>query len=539
MEQVIFSNDREFYSPPSRGLSLGWRLALSTALITSLVMGVISISQHRIDLKNDRYMHQELLKMSLAPLAARLEGSMSVDSMAREAEEFHAAYSKKGYPVHEVILSDNAGDKVFSTSTAISENSDHYLQANVPIASAVLNGGKGTLLVLKDSKEYLEEVRNNWLLWLVHFIVTVSVIFLFLTIAIYFQVTKPVNRLVQGVKKMEMGYWGTIDLDSGAWEIRWLAWRFSNMVQEVHSAVSHLFEAEKKAGSAALKYDEDSVAMDSELSVDSGLSENNPADTSVYEELLVVCERLKSAHPNDLSAVKLAHEVWQHEVLKANQHGFYQLKVQLEDEALRLIEPDLYKTLNDQLSGLQATWHKWMDQLHDDLYKMLEDRAIPCVNILHRVKHTAGVWIKMQSKGLSLDEINDLYAFRIIVPTEADCYVALGITHQSFKPVISRFKDYIARPKQNGYQSLHTCVAADDGPVFEIQIRSIAMDQQAEKGDAAHWAYKKDNHKIKHKPSLLQWWLGFWNQPKVFSWFRLTRDINRLIDKRLMKEKGR
>jgi GTP pyrophosphokinase len=131
---------------------------------------------------------------------------------------------------------------------------------------------------------------------------------------------------------------------------------------------------------------------------------------------------------------------------------------------------------------------------------------IPCLSIFNRVKHTAGVWRKMQDKGLNLDEIHDLYAFRVIVPTESDCYAALGSLHQAFKPVVGRFKDYIAHPKKNGYQSLHTCVKPEKGPVFEIQIRSVAMHQHSEKGVAAHWIYKKNGGNGKRKLTSRSWW---------------------------------
>ena len=127
--------------------------------------------------------------------------------------------------------------------------------------------------------------------------------------------------------------------------------------------------------------------------------------------------------------------------------------------------------------------------------------------MLHRVKHTAGVWAKMKRKGLEFDEVYDLFAFRIILPTEADCYAALGVIHQLYKPEVSRFKDYIADPKGNGYRSLHTCVKAADGPMFEVQIRSIAMDQQAERGDAAHWLYKKDGSEAGKESEASRWWL--------------------------------
>ena len=102
-------------------------------------------------------------------------------------------------------------------------------------------------MVKTNSEVYRNKVYRDWLLWAIHFSVTVSVVFIFLNVAIYFQVTKPVSRLVRDVKKIEKGYWGPIELTGGAWELRWLAWRFGNMVQEVQSTMTHLFEAERKA----------------------------------------------------------------------------------------------------------------------------------------------------------------------------------------------------------------------------------------------------------------------------------------------------
>ena len=108
----------------------------------------------------------------------------------------------------------------------------------------------------------------------------------------------------------------------------------------------------------------------------------------------------------------------------------------------------------------------------------------------HRVKHPAGIWRKTESKGLAVDQLHDIVAFRVIVRSEQDCYHALKVLHDRFEPLLLRFKDYIAEPKENGYRSLHTCVKSSDGIAFEIQIRTPEMHEQAEGGEAAHWRYK-------------------------------------------------
>lgn len=514
MEKVFATGQRTRFSPPKRGFSLGWRLALSTGLIISLVMGSISLGQQFFEMKNERQLHLELLQMSLAPLAIRLEAAKNIDSMAREMDQFHTAFSKKGYPLHDVVLLNPENENLLlsASASAHDENDANYLRATMPILSPLLDGGKGSLMVLKNIEEYRKAERRDWMFWAAHFIVTVGVVFLFLAAAIYFQVTKPINRLVQSVKKMEMGYWRPIELAGGAWEIRWLAWRFGNMVQEVQSAMTHLFEAEQKARSLMPKCGDSPVRTDQEQPqpIGSGITVSDQTNSPAYHELLAVCQRLETASPDDPQAVRLGRSVWQQEALEANRLGFHKIKIRLEDAALQLMEPDAYRSLDDRLSGLKVSWQGWAEQCRNALFGLLEKKAIPCAGIMHRVKHTAGVWAKMQSKGLSLDEIHDLFAFRIIVPTEADCYAALSVIHQDYKPVVSRFKDYIARPKGSGYRSLHTCVTADDGPVFEVQIRSVAMDRQAEGGDAAHWLYKKSGRETDRKPVVMPWWRKFW-----------------------------
>lgn len=498
-------------SSPERGLSLGWRLALSTGLIITLVMGAISISQQFLELRWDREMRQELLKISLAPLAVRLEVAASAEAMEREVKGYHAAYGAKGYPTHAIVLRDAVGQQVLSTlGRAIPDDDAETFRAEIPIVSPLLDGGRGTLVLLKNIEEYGDTLRRSWLPWAVHFALTVGVVSVFLAAVIYFQVTKPVKQLVRGVRKMEMGYWGPVEVGGGAWEIRWLAWRFGNMVQEVRHSVTHLFEAEQKARS--LMSGRAAVPVPSNLQgpLGSDAEASGPTDSPVYRQLMAVCKRLEAASAGDPQALELARGVWRNEAMEANRFGYHQIKARMEDAALRLLEPGAYASLDKRLSDLKASWQAWAEQHREALYRMLEDEAIPCAGILHRVKHTAGVWTKMQGKRLGIDEIYDLFAFRILVPTEADCYAALGVLHQAYKPEISRFKDYIARPKANGYRSLHTCVKAGDGPGFEVQIRSLAMDRQAEGGDAAHWQYKKGSREVVGESVIPDGWGRIW-----------------------------
>lgn len=220
---------------------------------------------------------------------------------------------------------------------------------------------------------------------------------------------------------------------------------------------------------------------------------SDPTDLPVYRELSAVCEGLETASRENAEAVQLARESSRAHALAAERLGFHDLKARMEDASLRLTEPEVFSSLDQRLNELKAIWGKWAERHRETIRRHLENRGIPRIGVLHRLKHTAGVWTKMHGKGLDLAEVHDLFAFRVIVPTEADCYAALGVVHRIFTPEVGRFKNYITRPKENGYRGLHTCVNDADGPVFEVQIRSFAMDRQAERGDAAHWIYKQSN----------------------------------------------
>jgi (p)ppGpp synthase/HD superfamily hydrolase len=234
-------------------------------------------------------------------------------------------------------------------------------------------------------------------------------------------------------------------------------------------------------------------------------------NTPLHGELEKLCERLEAASPGDAEAVELARAVYGDHALTADRLGFHDLKARMEDAALRLTEPKAFATLSERLYELRANLGDWAERQREVMLVALERRGIPCTGILHRVKHTAGVRAKMRGKDLDLDEVHDLFAFRIIVPTETDCYSALGVIHHLYEADVSRFKDYIAEPKENGYEALHTCVQSEGTPLFEVQIRSVAMDQHAERGNALHWQYKA-NQKVSHAtPSIGARWNGWWN----------------------------
>ena len=507
--------------PPSQGLSIGVRLALSTIFVVTISMGSIAITQQVSDIEKDRLLISEVMKSTLIPLAARLESSVSLDVMREEIIEYHRAFLSRGYPDHEINIYDSKGEAILiQESTGLNGHGAELISANIRIDSHLFDDKHGVLRVTKHIDKYEELLGNTWLLWATHFGVTLGVILLFLVITIYYQVTKPMNRLIQGVEKMEMGYWGPVDIRSGAWELRWLSWRFGNMVQEVRSAVMHLFEAEQKAKHIVENRKKNFTSDEVNHHEDVILDKSQFLNTATYQELLALCERLELASVQDQESVRIASGIWKNEAIEANQLGYHQLKARLEDAALKLTKPDIYKDVDEKLRVIKESWQEWPSEIEMNLRVKLKDNHIPIVKIEHRVKHTAGVWLKMKSKNLYLDEVYDLFALRLILPTEADCYAATSVVHQVYKPSVSRFKDYIARPKGNGYRGIHTCVVSAKGLIFEIQIRSRSMDHQAEKGESAHWKYKSDTSTL----TTTDYENSLWNKirSRVFSFGRLN-----------------
>ncbi len=173
----------------------------------------------------------------------------------------------------------------------------------------------------------------------------------------------------------------------------------------------------------------------------------------------------------------------------AHRLGIRAIKEELEDLAVKYLDPIAYKEIEDSLSMKNEEGQKFLN----DIKEQISNRITPViknVNITSRVKSVHGIFRKVYIKGKSFEEIYDIYAVRIIVDTMIDCYNALGIVHDMYKPIPGRFKDYISTPKPNMYQSLHTTVLSDKGVPFEIQIRTWEMHKTAEFGIAAHWKYK-------------------------------------------------
>lgn len=174
----------------------------------------------------------------------------------------------------------------------------------------------------------------------------------------------------------------------------------------------------------------------------------------------------------------------------AHRLGISKIKWELEDLSFRYLHEGEYYDLVKQIAEKRVERETYISEIKEDLYKKLEDAEIDC-DIDGRPKHFYSIYKKMVNKNKSIEQIFDLTAIRILVNTVKDCYGVLGIVHTIYKPIPGRFKDYIAMPKPNMYQSLHTTVIGSQGKTFEIQIRTFEMHRTAEYGIAAHWKYKE------------------------------------------------
>ena len=205
----------------------------------------------------------------------------------------------------------------------------------------------------------------------------------------------------------------------------------------------------------------------------------------------------------------------------AHRLGISKIKWELEDLSLRYLDPENYYSLVEKVSKKRLEREAFIKKIIDELYEKLGEMSIKC-EISGRPKNFYSIYKKMMYQGKAFEQIYDLTAVRIIVDNIKDCYGALGIVHTLWKPLPGRFKDYVAMPKPNMYQSLHTTVIGNKGEIFEVQIRTYEMHRTAEYGIAAHWKYKEGYAKGNNFDDKLTWlrqlleWQTDLNDPKEF-----------------------
>ncbi|MBO5143428.1 MAG: bifunctional (p)ppGpp synthetase/guanosine-3',5'-bis(diphosphate) 3'-pyrophosphohydrolase [Clostridia bacterium] len=208
----------------------------------------------------------------------------------------------------------------------------------------------------------------------------------------------------------------------------------------------------------------------------------------------------------------------------ANRLGIYSIKWELEDLSFMYLEPEAYFELAKGVKSKRAEREKFINEILDQLRAKMKEMNIQA-EIYGRPKHLWSIYRKMQKDNKTLDQIYDLFALRIIVNSVKDCYAALGLVHEMYKPMPRRFKDYIAMPKPNMYQSLHTTLIGNGGAPFEVQIRTWDMHRVVEYGIAAHWAYKEKGASVSVSDDKLSW------LRETLEWQKETNDDREFMNK--------
>lgn len=192
----------------------------------------------------------------------------------------------------------------------------------------------------------------------------------------------------------------------------------------------------------------------------------------------------------------------------AQRLGISKIKIELDDLALKYVQPDVYYDLVEKINLRKSEREAYINNIVKDVKRHVDAAQIPC-EIRGRFKHFFSIYKKMKNQDKTLEQIYDLFAVRIIVEQVQECYAVLGVIHEMYKPIPGRFKDYIAMPKPNMYQSLHTTLIGPMGQPFEVQIRTYEMHKTAEYGIAAHWKYKEasDGKKVERQEEEKLSWL--------------------------------
>ncbi|NKE67575.1 bifunctional (p)ppGpp synthetase/guanosine-3',5'-bis(diphosphate) 3'-pyrophosphohydrolase [Ramlibacter sp. RBP-2] len=475
-------------TPVARGMGLGLRLGFLTTLVVSGVMALVTGGQLAWDLHTELRDRQSLLSESLSPLAAELHGATNREEAQAAVTRFHSSFVVRGRERHYLAIIDASGQLVVEEGERPATTQAPLLSANMSLTSAALGAEPVTLVVAQDGTDYLAARARRWWGWALHVALTAAATLALLHVVIRREVTGPIERLLTGVQMMELGYWDAMPDPGGAWEVRWLGWRFRALANELSRTAAHLIAAQRRAYAAAA----DTHARVAGAAPAEFASPELPRDDAgeAICALQTSLRRLEDRGEAEVDRRALARLAWDRLAPRAERLGRPDLRIELEDAAFQVLDPDGFHDVSRQLHARRSQLDAQVRQRTGEIRHSLATRGVPVLRIGCRIKHAAGIWKKMREKNLSFDQVHDLLAMRVVVPTESDCYHALGVVHDLYPPVIGRFKDYIAAPKENGYRGLHTSARDRDQAVFEIQIRSAAMHQFAEEGAAAHANYK-------------------------------------------------
>jgi GTP diphosphokinase / guanosine-3',5'-bis(diphosphate) 3'-diphosphatase len=208
----------------------------------------------------------------------------------------------------------------------------------------------------------------------------------------------------------------------------------------------------------------------------------------------------------------------------AHRLGMSKIRAELEDLSFQYLHPEEYKRLREDVERRRASTEHFLDEVKSEIAARLTENDVPYVRIEGRIKRLYSIFLKLQRQKISLDKVYDLAAVRIITREPRDCYFVLGVMHEYWKPFNDRIKDFIAKPRENGYQSLHTSVIGDEGYHFEVQIRTEEMHEIAEEGVAAHWKYKEGKGRDSSEDETMKW------LRRLIEWQQDVPDAREFVD---------
>ncbi len=492
-ETAIVSNEpliRLVDLPPRGGLPLGVALGVTISVLVGLLLsGLTALQLHR-EVRRELAARQELLAESLAPVGAEIETAASLGAIEQRLSSSLQAEIRRGHSDFNLILSDGNGRIVGSALAGfVTSPPPDSLRAQIPVRSVWLASGRGSLTAWQGDSDFAAEMADRRRAARLDIGITILAIIIVVQLTIYLLVTRPLHHLLTSIHKVEMGYPATLRQGDIARELRWLAWRFQHMSANLTNSARLLVAAHRRA----METSKSPTNTDIDPGFLDPLDLDRPGQSAEHEILRRYlrsrCAMLEEYPPEDVRAQEVALQMWEHDAIEAERFGEMELRARVENAALKVLDPTAYQRVERELDTLVEARLEWSVTIEKTLETALAADGVSLAAIQGRTKHAAGVWRKMQEKNLILEEVHDLLAFRIVVPSEDACYLALNTVHRLFDPEPFRFKDYIAEPKANGYQSLHTSVRSRDGIVFEVQIRTVAMHRAAENGSAAHWRY--------------------------------------------------
>ena len=487
-------------------VSLGWRFGLVTVVSVTLVVGGLTYVQQRREIARERAALVTMLDQAVGPLVTRVEASSSLPEIEGRLIRFVEERERRGDATARLVLRDGAGVELASSDPDLTapewagEADPGVLHARLPVFSPVLPGGQGTLSVLQDAPSFEAAITARWRSWLLEMLVMIVAVVASVAVVNHFVVTRPLHRLEDGVRQMGIGYLGALKSMQGAPEWRRLAQGIWRLGTDLERTVRSLVEAERRALGGA---GDSGVAPDGvgRVRTVDGVGpagpfapvEAVPATSDLARRYLRdKCRLLETQNPNDPVVQAHALEAWENDLLLAERTGDNVLRSRLDDAAFRVLHPDDYETVMRFARSVVVSPPTWLRNRETEMRAALAEGGVRVVEFQRRAKHAAGIWRKANLLGLPVDQLYDIFGFRVIVGDERDCYRALDVLHRRFEPQLLSFKDYIARPKPSGYRSLHTHLRSTDGLLFEVQIRTPGMHEVAsgDQGAAAHWRYK-------------------------------------------------